>query len=69
MAKYINKDGDTIETSGSVYIKTISGVKFTPTDISKWAKDAEKWIDNDILAGYYEGFKKMEQLSLKTGEK
>lgn len=68
MAKYINKDGDTIETSGSIYTKTISGVKFAPTDISKWARDAEKWIDNDIRAGYYEGFKKVQELSLKTGD-
>jgi len=68
MAKYLNKDGDSIETSGSLYIKTIGGVKFVPTDISKWAPNAEKWIDNDIRAGYYEGFKKVEQLSLKTGD-
>jgi len=59
MTTYKNASGDTIQTEGSVYTKTISGVPFAPTDISKWAKDAEKWIDNDILAGYYEGFKKV----------
>jgi len=61
MAKYINDKGDTIETNGSVYIKTIEGISFVETDISKWSVNAEKWIDNDILAGYYAGFKKVEE--------
>ena len=34
MAKYINDKGDTIETNGSVYIKTIQGISFVETDIS-----------------------------------
>ena len=59
MTVYVNTNGDTIETNGSVYIKTIDGIIFTPTDISKWSNNAEKWIDNDIKAGYYDGFKKM----------
>lgn len=61
MAKYINDKGDTIETNGSVYIKTIQGISFVETDISKWSGNAEKWIDNDIVAGYYAGFKKVEE--------
>jgi hypothetical protein len=60
MAIYKNNLGDTIETSGSVYVKTVDGIKFAPTDISNWTQNAEKWIDNDILAGYYAGFKKVE---------
>lgn len=60
MAKYINNNGDTIETNGTVYVKTIDGISFVPTDISNWSSNAEKWIDNDIAAGYYAGFKKME---------
>jgi hypothetical protein len=62
MAKYINANNDTIETIGSIYIKTVDGIKFAPTDISKWSSNAEKWIDNDILAGYYAGFKKVEAI-------
>ena len=60
MAMYLHPNGDTIETNGTVYVKTISGIAFAPTDISKWSDDAEKWIDNDIAAGYYSGFKKVE---------
>jgi len=59
MAKYINNNGDTIETNGSTYVKTVGGIRFVATDISKWSSNAEKWIDNDILAGYYAGFKKV----------
>jgi hypothetical protein len=61
MAKYINDKGDTIQTNGSVYFKTISGISFVGVDIHKWASNAEKWIDNDILAGYYAGFKKVKE--------
>lgn len=60
MAIYKHANGDTIKTSGTVYIKTVDGIQFAPTDISKWTQNAEKWIDNDILAGYYAGFKKVE---------
>ena len=57
MAKYIHPNGDTIETNGSQYITT--GTTERKCDISRWSDDAEKWIDNDIKAGYYEGFVKM----------
>jgi hypothetical protein len=59
MATYIHPNGDSITTDGSVYTKTFSGVTFAPTDISKWSSNAEKWIDNDIAAGYYAGFVKV----------
>lgn len=61
MAKYINDNGDMIETNGSVYTKIIDGITFVSTDISKWSNNAEKWIDNDIAAGYYQGFKKVKE--------
>lgn len=60
MAKYFHENGDTIETEGTRYTVTVSGIVMTKADISKWSSNAEKWIDNDILAGYYDGFKKVE---------
>ena len=58
MARYENSNGDTIETNGSQYITT--GTTERKCDISRWSDDAEKWIDNDIKDGYYQGFKKVE---------
>ncbi len=60
MAKYLHKNGDTIETEGTRYTVIVNGIVMTKADISKWSSNAEKWIDNDILAGYYDGFKKVE---------
>jgi len=59
MAKWINKNGDTIETNGAIYTVTKNGTS-TTTDISKWTYNAEAWINNDIKAGYYNGYKKLE---------
>lgn len=59
MTTYIHDNGDTIETVGSRYFVTRSGNTLT-ADVSKWQENAEAWIDNDIRAGYYEGFKKVE---------
>lgn len=59
MTQYINNNGDTIETNGSCYTITRNGITLH-TDVSKWQSSAETWIDNDIRAGYYEGFKKVE---------
>jgi hypothetical protein len=62
MAKYINDKGDTIETASHVYrIFDANGILVRSADVSKWGYQAEKWIDNDILSGYYKGFKKVEE--------
>ena len=70
MAKWLNKNGDTITTEGSTYIVTTNGKQRT-ADVSHWgARSATSWIEADIRAGYYSGFQKVEEeLSLKTGEK
>ena len=62
MAKYINTNGETLETSGTRYtITSASGDIQRTADISNWCNDAEKWIDNDIKSGFYVGFKKAEE--------
>jgi hypothetical protein len=57
MTTYIHANGDTIETNGSKYTVTRSGIALS-ADVSKWQDSAEAWIDADIRAGYYEGFRK-----------
>lgn len=57
MAIYTHSNGDTIETDGSKYTVTKSGIAIS-ADVSKWQSSAEVWIDADIRAGYYTGFKK-----------
>ena len=59
MARWINADGDTIETNGATYTVTKNGIS-NIADISKWSSNAEKWIENDIKAGYYKNYKKVE---------
>jgi hypothetical protein len=59
MAKYINNNGDTIETDGMTYTITRNGVE-QYFDLSHWKKNAEGHVDGDIRAGYYQGFKKVE---------
>jgi hypothetical protein len=58
MARYINTNsGQTIETEGTRYTITSQNGDITRTaDISNWTDNAEKWIDNDIKAGLYNGF-------------
>lgn len=58
MTTYIHNNGDTIQTSGSCYAVTRNGITLQ-ADVIKWQESAEAWIDNDIRAGYYEGFKKV----------
>jgi hypothetical protein len=59
MAKWVNPNGDTITTNGSVYTITKNGYS-SHCDISKWNDSAEKWIRNDIKSGYYSDFKELE---------
>ena len=59
MARWVNSNGDTIETTGTTYVVTEKGISRN-SDISKWSSNAEQWIENDIKAGYYQGFKKLE---------
>lgn len=58
MTKYINKNGDTIETGVMKFVVTRNGIE-QHFDVSHWAKNAEGHVDGDIYAGYYVGFKKV----------
>jgi hypothetical protein len=62
MAKYTHPNGGTITTNGSQYtVATTPDGHPNPArtvDVFRWNKSAEKWIDNDIASGYYEGFEK-----------
>jgi len=60
MARYEHASGGVIETEGTKYrvIDSLGGLQFA-ADISKWSDSAEKWIDNDIKDGYYQGFVKV----------
>ena len=58
MSKWINAQGDTITTDGSVYTITRNGNP-SRCDVSKWSSSAERWIRNDIKDGYYKGFKEI----------
>jgi hypothetical protein len=60
MATYTHVSGGRIETEGTVYrvIGPDGGLQHK-ADISRWNNSAEKWIDNDIAAGYYLGFEKV----------
>jgi hypothetical protein len=55
MAKWIHPNGDTIETNGTVYTVTQNG-NTRSANVSKWHDSAERWIENDIRDGYYQGF-------------
>lgn len=60
MAKYTHTNGQTMETQGTRYtITSANGNISRVADISNWTDSAEKWIDNDIKAGLYEGYKKV----------
>jgi hypothetical protein len=62
MTTYKNPEGETIETAGHVYrIFDANGILVRSVDVAKWGYQAEKWIDNDIAAGYYKGFTKVAQ--------
>ena len=61
MTVWKNPKGDTIEAEGTTYTITRNGEAIT-TDVSKWHHSAAKWVENDILAGYYTEF------LLDTGE-
>ena len=57
MAKYTHPNGQTITTEGTRYTITSANGNVTQTaDISNWTDDAERWIDNDIKAGLYDGY-------------
>ena len=61
MAKYTHPNGQTITTEGTRYTITSANGNVTQTaDISNWTDNAEKWIDNDIKAGLYDGYTKEE---------
>ena len=60
MTKWINKKGDTITVSGSVYTITKNG-HVSNCDVSRWSNDAEKWIRNDIKSGYYSDFREVKE--------
>ena len=60
MAKYINVNGQTLETEGTRYtITSANGNISRVADLSNWTDNAERWIDNDIKAGLYEGYRKV----------
>ena len=58
MSKWINAQGYTITTRGTVYTINRNGNTWS-TDVSRWTDSAEQWIRNDIKAGHYEGFKEV----------
>ncbi len=60
MTIYKNNNGDTIEAIGHVYrIFDANGILIRSGDVAKWGYQAERWIDKDIIDGYYEGFRKV----------
>jgi hypothetical protein len=62
MAKYTHHNGQTIQTEGTRYTITSANGNVTQTaDLSNWTDNAEKWIDNDIKAGLYDGYTKEEE--------
>ena len=59
LAKYIHKNGDTIQIfEEQKFIVTRNGVEQN-FDVSHWAKNPEDHVDGDIRAGYYPGFRKV----------
>ncbi len=62
MAKWIHPNGDTIETNGTVYT-VIQNDKPRSADVYRWNNSAERWIENDIRDGYYQGFTRVEEAS------
>jgi len=60
MARYEHANGEVIEATGTRYqVLNALGEVVRGADISRWADDAEKWIDNDLKDGYYAGFVKV----------
>jgi hypothetical protein len=60
MTTYKNPKGETIITTGYVYcIYDTNGILVRSANTAKWGYQAEKWIDNDIAAGYYDNFRKV----------
>jgi hypothetical protein len=62
MAKYIHTSGQTLQTEGTRYtITSANGDISQVADLSNWTDNAERWIDNDIKAGLYDGYTKLEE--------
>jgi len=60
MATYIHPNGEKIVAKFAfVSYYDAQGELKRGTDLTKWTLNAEKWIDNDIKGGYYQGFIKV----------
>jgi hypothetical protein len=63
MATYENTSGDLIVTMGGIYrffrnYPQDGLIESKKVDVSKWTRDAERWIDSDIKDGNYQGYTK-----------
>lgn len=66
MATYENENGDLIVAMGGMYklfrnyptLPEEELIEYKKVDVSKWTRDAEQWIDNDIKDGMYKGYVK-----------
>lgn len=56
--RYVHPNGDVIETTGAGLFTVTQNSITRPVDVSRWTLNTERWIENDIRAGYYEGFVK-----------